>query len=98
MTRFVMGKPVDVSGHYFAPRGLSRTAAAAYVGVSPNSFDKLIGERVMPGPKKFLTRVVWDRLELDAAFTAAPHRDRNEGLVSATRIDVSLPDTWADYT
>ncbi|HVV41578.1 MAG TPA: hypothetical protein VHC94_11000 [Nitrobacter sp.] len=52
------------------PRGLSRVQAAAYVGVSPSHFDKLIRDRVMPPPKRLGGRVVWDLKQLDKAFDA----------------------------
>ena len=52
------------------PRGLSREQAAAYVGISPSLFDMLIKDGRMPGPKRINSRVVWDRLKLDAAFEA----------------------------
>jgi predicted DNA-binding transcriptional regulator AlpA len=52
------------------PRGLSRVQAAAYIGVSPSHFDKLIRDRLMPPPKRLGGRVVWDRKQLDKAFDA----------------------------
>ena len=52
------------------PRGLSRIQSAAYIGVSPSTFDKLIADGVMPGPKKVRGRVVWDRKRLDECFDA----------------------------
>lgn len=54
----------------FAPRGLSRIEAAQYIGVSPGTFDKLVEEGAMPKPKHIRARRVWDRVEIDAAFTA----------------------------
>lgn len=57
------------------PRGLSREQAAAYVGVSPSLFDMLIKDGRMPGPKRINSRVVWDRLKLDAAFEALGDTD-----------------------
>ena len=44
-----------------APRGLSRTEAAAYIGVSPTLFDHLVRDRRMPPPKRINARTVWDR-------------------------------------
>jgi predicted DNA-binding transcriptional regulator AlpA len=61
-----------------APRGLSRTEAAAYIGVSPSLFDALVKDGRMPGPKTINSRVVWDRLKLDEAFSALPDRDGEE--------------------
>jgi excisionase family DNA binding protein len=54
------------------PRGLSRMEAARYVGVSPNTLDKLIREGLMPGPKRVGSRVLWDRHQLDASFEDLP--------------------------
>jgi predicted DNA-binding transcriptional regulator AlpA len=53
-------------------RGLSREEAAAYVSVSPNFFDSMIRDGLMPGPKRVKTRVFWDRHQLDAAFDSLP--------------------------
>jgi predicted DNA-binding transcriptional regulator AlpA len=44
--------------------------AAAYIGVSPSHFDKLIRDRLMPPPKRLGGRVVWDRNQIDKAFDA----------------------------
>jgi predicted DNA-binding transcriptional regulator AlpA len=52
------------------PRGLSREQAAAYVGISPSLFDMLVKDGRMPGPKRINSRVIWDRLKLEAAFEA----------------------------
>lgn len=57
------------------PRGLSREQAAAYVGVSSSLFDMLIKDGRMPGPKRINSRVIWDRLKLDAAFEALADTD-----------------------
>lgn len=54
------------------PRGLSRTQAALYVGVSPGTFDALVDEGKMPAPKRARARVLWDRHQLDEAFDALP--------------------------
>jgi predicted DNA-binding transcriptional regulator AlpA len=52
----------------FIPRGLSRVEAARYIGVSPGTFDKLVGEGTMPKPKQIRARRVWDREAIDLAF------------------------------
>lgn len=52
------------------PRGLNRVEAARYVGVSPNTFDKLVGEGRMPRPKRVGARLIFDREALDVAFSA----------------------------
>ncbi len=54
------------------PRGLSRVRSAEYVGVGTTLFDEMVGDGRMPAPKRINARKVWDRLELDAAFTALP--------------------------
>lgn len=48
------------------PRMLSREAAAAYLNVSPNTFDAMISEGRMPKARKLSERrMAWDRIELD---------------------------------
>jgi hypothetical protein len=54
------------------PRGLSRSQAAEYVGVSPSLFDEMIRDGRMPQPKRVNTRKIWDRKLLDLAFDALP--------------------------
>lgn len=63
-----------------SPRGLSRVEAARYIGVSPGTFDKLVEAGTMPKPKEIRARRVWDRAEVDAAFTAMGEgaEDRND--------------------
>lgn len=58
--------------HHIEPRGLSRAAAAAYIGVSPSLFDEMVKDGRMPGPKRINSRTVWDRRQLDNAFEALP--------------------------
>jgi predicted DNA-binding transcriptional regulator AlpA len=60
------------------PRGLSRTEAAAYLGVSPCLFDQLVTDGRMPKPKAINKRLVWDRLALDLAFEQLPERGQPE--------------------
>lgn len=60
------------------PRGLSRPEAAQYVGVSPTKFDEMVKSRTMPPPKRVGARVIWDRIKLDAAFSALPDDGDNE--------------------
>ncbi len=57
-------------------RGLSRDAAATYVGVSTTSFDRMVAEGVMPGPKTWHARKLWDVRALDVAFDALPDQDK----------------------
>lgn len=57
------------------PRGLSREQAAAYLGISPNTFNDMVDDGRMPGPKVINRRRVWDRHALDLAFDALPDRE-----------------------
>lgn len=52
------------------PRGLNRVEAARYVGVSPGTFDKLVTDGLMPGPKRVRSRLIFDRQAIDLAFDA----------------------------
>jgi predicted DNA-binding transcriptional regulator AlpA len=54
----------------YPPRGLRAPRAAAYVGMSETSFLALVTEGKMPRPKRAKGMMIWDRLELDAAFEA----------------------------
>jgi predicted DNA-binding transcriptional regulator AlpA len=57
-----------------APRLIGRDAAAAYVCVSPNTFDGMIERKLMPKPRILGDkRRAWDVRELDAAADALPH-------------------------
>src|SRR5262252_2990104 len=47
------------------PRGLSRSEAAAYLGISASLFDELVKDGRMPPPKRINSRTVWDRKRLD---------------------------------
>jgi len=56
-----------------APRLVHRDAAAAYVAVSPNTFDKMVKDGRMPRPKKLSDkRIAWDVRALDAAVDQLP--------------------------
>jgi predicted DNA-binding transcriptional regulator AlpA len=58
------------------PRGLNRLEAAIYIGVGPDKFDEMVADRRMPKPRQIDRRIVWDRVELDIAFSELPHRGR----------------------
>ena len=53
-------------------RGLSRTLAAEYIGISPRKFDTMVACGEMPSPKRIGKRKVWDRVEVDEYFDALP--------------------------
>lgn len=55
---------------FIAARGLNRVEAARYVGVSPGTFDKLIADGLMPPAKRVRSRLIFDREEIDVAFSA----------------------------
>ena len=52
----------------YPPRGLRLERAAAYVGMSKTSFLTAVADNTMPKPVRWRGLVIWDRLELDAAF------------------------------
>lgn len=66
-----MLKPDPLS---YPPRGLHREEAARYVGVGTRKFDEMIADRRMPKPRQIDGRTVWDRVELDIAFSELPHQ------------------------
>ncbi|CCJ08215.1 AlpA family transcriptional regulator [Methylocystis sp. SC2] len=67
------------------PRLLRRERAAAYLDMSPPSFDKLVKDGVLPAPKKLHSFKVWDRDDLDALADSLQHD-------AAARPD----ETWSD--
>jgi predicted DNA-binding transcriptional regulator AlpA len=70
-------KRSDVLPASLPPRGLNRFEAAAYIGLSPSKFDDLVHDGRMPKPKRIDGRVIWDRVQLDNAFTALPNNGEN---------------------
>ena len=52
------------------------TNLPTYVGVSVWLFDEMVADRRMPKPIRINSRVLWDRLRLDAAFSALSDTDR----------------------
>lgn len=67
-----MTKHRDLLPLSLPPRGLSRLAAAAYIGISATLFDEMVKDGRMPSPKKVNSRSVWDRKRLDEAFEMLP--------------------------
>ena len=61
-----------------SPRGLSRAQAAAYINVSPGTFDSLVDKGLMPKARKMGDRNAWDRQELDSFFSRLPYSDGTE--------------------
>jgi predicted DNA-binding transcriptional regulator AlpA len=61
------------------PRLATRTEAAAYVGLSPNTFDQLVVSGRMPKPRHISEgRIGWDVRELDAAVDELPVKSSKE--------------------
>jgi len=56
-------------------RGLSRVEAAAVVGVSASTFDRLVADGLMPPPRQVYSRSIWDILEVNQAFDSLPHAE-----------------------
>lgn len=56
----------------YPPRGLSRDEAARYIGVGVTKFDEMVNDRRMPQPRRIDNRRVWDRIQIDAAFSDLP--------------------------
>lgn len=51
-------------------RALSRERAAEYVDVSPNTFDRMVKDGLMPAPIAIYGRKIWDVRAIDTAFDA----------------------------
>jgi predicted DNA-binding transcriptional regulator AlpA len=68
------------------PRLINRDAAAAYVNVSPATFDKMVEDGAMPRAKRLVgRRKAWDVRALDAAVDMLESNDNDNG-----------NDTWED--
>jgi predicted DNA-binding transcriptional regulator AlpA len=69
------------------PRLVSREAAAAYVCVSPNTFDKMVDDGRMPRPRLLGgKRRAWDVRALDLAIDRLP----------IDGDDAGIDETWGD--
>ncbi len=67
-----MGRQVGLPPN-LPPRLISRIAAAAYVNVSPTTFNEMVKEGTMPRPKRLSgRRKAWDVCALDAAIDRLP--------------------------
>ena len=54
------------------PRGLNCEMAAAYRGVSPNTFRAMVEAGTMPKPETCGHRKIWDRQRIDRAWDRQP--------------------------
>ena len=59
----------------WTPAALRREHAAAYVGMSANTFTALIRDGLMPAPRLAGGVKIWLRADLDAALAALPAED-----------------------
>nr|WP_144294008.1 hypothetical protein [Rhodoligotrophos appendicifer] len=75
-------KAADLRASTLPRRGLHRTEAAVYVGLSPSKFDELVADGRMPKAKRIDSRNVWDLRALDMYFDALP--------------DENVANTWED--
>jgi predicted DNA-binding transcriptional regulator AlpA len=61
------------------PLGLLRTEAAAYICVSPTTWDRMVRDGLMPKPLRvYKRRTIWDREKVHAAFKALDTADRDD--------------------
>ncbi len=51
-------------------RGLTREESADYLSISPNTFDRLVADGLMPKPAQVYGRKVWDVRRIDSSFDA----------------------------
>lgn len=58
---------------------LSRAEAAAYVGVSANTFTRMVEDKLMPRPVQVYARLLWDVRKLDMAIDALSEDDSEIG-------------------
>ena len=61
-------KRIALMPHGAWPRGLSRELAAAYRGVSVNTFLSMVEAGTMPKPETWGRRKIWDRNQIDEAW------------------------------
>ena len=65
-----MSASLDSLANWPWPRGLSLEQAAAYVGVSPNTFQAEVRAGYWPSPERRGRRVIWDRGAIDQCWDA----------------------------
>ena len=81
-----MTRPAAILPASLAPRGLSRGQSAAWAGIGTTKFDEMVADGRMPPPKEIDGRKIWDRYELEEAFSALPG-----GAANGTDGDVGDP-------
>jgi predicted DNA-binding transcriptional regulator AlpA len=55
--------------------GLSRQESATFIGIGVTKFDELVSAGIMPQPRKFGSRKIWVRAELEIALISIPAND-----------------------
>ena len=76
------------------PRLICRDDAAAYLSISPNTFDKMIAEGLMPGPRRLTERrLAWDMRQLDTAVDRLPQDGVADGNADT---DATDDHSWDD--
>jgi predicted DNA-binding transcriptional regulator AlpA len=74
------------------PRLIGREASAAYVSVSPTTFDEMVRDGRMPRPKRIGEhRRAWDVRELDAAIDQLPSDGDRASIADETWSDADAP-------
>jgi len=69
---------------------VSREAAAAYVGVSPTTFDRLVKDSMMPRPKVLgARRKAWDVRVLDKFIDRLPVEGNDDDNDSWDNVDAA---------
>lgn len=64
----------------YPPRGMSRVAAARYLGIGTTKFDELVRAGKVPkGCQITEGRIVWDRVALDLWFDGLPANGHEPG-------------------
>jgi predicted DNA-binding transcriptional regulator AlpA len=58
-------------------RGLDRDEAAVYVGVTFDTFDRMVAEGRLPKPVELCGEIVWDLVQLDRAMDRLTGLRRN---------------------
>ncbi|MCV9961203.1 helix-turn-helix domain-containing protein [Pararhizobium sp. BT-229] len=61
----------------YPPRGLTAIDAARYLGIGLHLFSEMVKDGRLPRPKCLNSRVVYDRVALDVAFSALPEQERD---------------------
>jgi predicted DNA-binding transcriptional regulator AlpA len=62
----------------YPPRAMRAERAAAYLAMSESTFLRLVAERTLPKPVKIRGMILWDRLDLDAAFNNLKAEEENQ--------------------